>query len=236
MQSNQFNNHDFIKVIAILSMVTDHVGYFLFPDYPLLRIIGRIAAPLFFFLIGQTGSHRITLTLVLYACFLSYSNYLLLNKLYISILAVFVLIRLGFRMRICESLSTNQFNAILLLLLLGQLLGLEHMIEYGCTGSLIALTTRWKTIAPCRFNTGLWLCSLLNYGGYMAYQFGALQFGYELVMLLGVMIFVIVLLQHFDRLPSIERVWLRPWVFISRYSLHIYFWHFILLQLIVIIR
>lgn len=37
----------FIKLIAILTMATDHVGAALFPQYPILRVIGRVAFPIF---------------------------------------------------------------------------------------------------------------------------------------------------------------------------------------------
>lgn len=40
-----------IKLIAVILMVIDHVGYFLFPDILILRIIGRLSFPLFAFLI-----------------------------------------------------------------------------------------------------------------------------------------------------------------------------------------
>lgn len=42
-----------LKFIACLSMVVDHIGYFLFPDAIYLRIIGRLAMPIFAFFIGE---------------------------------------------------------------------------------------------------------------------------------------------------------------------------------------
>ncbi len=39
--------NDFLKLIAIITMVVDHIGYAFFPDAILLRIIGRIAFPIF---------------------------------------------------------------------------------------------------------------------------------------------------------------------------------------------
>jgi hypothetical protein len=45
-----------IKIIAIVTMVIDHVGAFFFPDTMLLRIIGRLSFPLFSFLIAN-GAH-----------------------------------------------------------------------------------------------------------------------------------------------------------------------------------
>lgn len=38
---------DFLKVVAILSMLLDHVGGAFFPQYPVFRWLGRLAFPLF---------------------------------------------------------------------------------------------------------------------------------------------------------------------------------------------
>lgn len=45
LQTNLDTN--FIKLIAILSMVIDHIGTAFFPQYPAFRWVGRIAFPLF---------------------------------------------------------------------------------------------------------------------------------------------------------------------------------------------
>ena len=39
--------NDIIKVTAVLTMTIDHIGAFLFPQYIILRIIGRFAMPVF---------------------------------------------------------------------------------------------------------------------------------------------------------------------------------------------
>ncbi|NQZ29172.1 MAG: hypothetical protein HRT98_02195 [Mycoplasmatales bacterium] len=51
LQERIFNSMTF-KVIALISMIIDHVGVILFPDNQDLRIIGRIALPIFTFLIA----------------------------------------------------------------------------------------------------------------------------------------------------------------------------------------
>jgi hypothetical protein len=42
-----------IKWLAVLLMVVDHVGFFLFPEQIILRAIGRLSFPLFAFLIAN---------------------------------------------------------------------------------------------------------------------------------------------------------------------------------------
>lgn len=51
---------NFLKLIAILSMLIDHVGAALFPQYRILRIIGRIAFPIFAYCltVGSVYTHN----------------------------------------------------------------------------------------------------------------------------------------------------------------------------------
>lgn len=46
-------NGNTLKIIALIAMTTDHVGSFLFPDIAALRIIGRLAYPIFAFFIAE---------------------------------------------------------------------------------------------------------------------------------------------------------------------------------------
>lgn len=42
-----------LKLLAMVSMLIDHVGAMFFPDIPLFRIIGRIAMPIFCFCVAE---------------------------------------------------------------------------------------------------------------------------------------------------------------------------------------
>jgi hypothetical protein len=54
----QANSYDLAKCIAITAMLIDHLGMFFFPNYTILRIIGRISFPIFFFLIGYSQKFK----------------------------------------------------------------------------------------------------------------------------------------------------------------------------------
>ena len=43
----------FLKITAMASMLTDHIGAAFFPQYTILRIIGRLAFPIYAFLIAE---------------------------------------------------------------------------------------------------------------------------------------------------------------------------------------
>lgn len=58
MQKNYgFLSGNALKIIALISMTIDHVGYILFPNVLWLRVVGRIAFPLFAFLIAEGCKH-----------------------------------------------------------------------------------------------------------------------------------------------------------------------------------
>lgn len=42
-----------LKLLAMLTMLTDHIGAILFPQYLVLRIIGRLAFPIYCFLLAE---------------------------------------------------------------------------------------------------------------------------------------------------------------------------------------
>lgn len=46
-----------LKLLAMLSMLIDHIGAILFPQYIVLRIIGRLAFPIYCFLLVQGYNH-----------------------------------------------------------------------------------------------------------------------------------------------------------------------------------
>lgn len=58
-----------LKMIALFFMTIDHIGYFIFPQYIIFRIFGRLSFPVFAFLIGEGfkyTSNRIRFITTLY--------------------------------------------------------------------------------------------------------------------------------------------------------------------------
>ena len=46
-----------LKIIAMLSMLIDHIGFYLFPHVMLLRAVGRISFPIFAYMIAEGCTH-----------------------------------------------------------------------------------------------------------------------------------------------------------------------------------
>ena len=117
-----------IKFLAVFFMLIDHIGHFLYPDMILLRVIGRLALPLFAysFAVGLSKSEnldRYFQRIFTLAFFVHVSLWFL--GLYIpSILATFLLA--GFAIRSC-----NRFFIILALIIAHSLPG---FFDYGAYG------------------------------------------------------------------------------------------------------
>ncbi|MCB2081791.1 MAG: hypothetical protein KDD76_04075, partial [Rickettsiales bacterium] len=71
------NRYDLIKVLAITTMVIDHIGHFFFPEMTTLRAVGRMAFPCFLFLVGWSGRWKVTSELLIMACFFEWARYML---------------------------------------------------------------------------------------------------------------------------------------------------------------
>ena len=56
-------SYDFLKAVAVLLMVIDHVGFYFYPDQQWFRVFGRLCVPIWFFLIGYARSRDLSLYL-----------------------------------------------------------------------------------------------------------------------------------------------------------------------------
>ena len=83
-----------LKVIGIVSMTIDHIGYFLFPQMTVLRMIGRLAYPIFAYMIAEGCRYtrnkvRYFCTMFAIACTCSAATYFAERSRYQSIFTTF---------------------------------------------------------------------------------------------------------------------------------------------------
>jgi hypothetical protein len=103
------NTYDLVKIVAVLTMVVDHVGLYLMPEQGWLRVVGRIAFPLFLFLVGYSGHTRLEKRLLLSAGVVSVLDYLVtgnlfpLNILWVIAFTRWILGRWGYRQVLLQS-------------------------------------------------------------------------------------------------------------------------------------
>lgn len=83
-----------LKIIGIISMTVDHIGYFLFPQKIFFRIIGRFAFPIFVYLIAEGccyTKNRLRYCSVMFvtACVCFVAEYIAEKSLYQSVFTTF---------------------------------------------------------------------------------------------------------------------------------------------------
>ena len=100
-----------LKIIAALSMLLDHTGLILFPDVEFLRIIGRLAFPIFSFMIAEgckftKNKPRYFLSVFSLALLCQIVYFVFAKSLYMSVLVTFSL-------SILTIYSLDYFKAVL---------------------------------------------------------------------------------------------------------------------------
>ena len=133
---------DWLKTFAIILFVVDHTGYFFIYDDAWWSVFGRMAAPVFFFLLGYARSQTVPLHWIWFAIILTLLDSWNTDWEWVApnILFSLALIRLS-RPSILALLQRYGWVAFLVLVL-GLVVALpvaDEMVDYGAEGWLWAL-------------------------------------------------------------------------------------------------
>ena len=174
-----------LKLLALLTMTLDHIGVQLLPQYPLLRIIGRLAFPLYAYMIAEGCTHthnrrRYLLQMAGLALLCQIVYFFAMGSLYQCILVTFSLSILTVY-AIDSPTPWHAPAAFCLVLFLTELLPLlltntDYGVDYGLVGVLLPVAvwlakTRRQKLTLC----ALFLVLLaLDYGGVQWYGLAAL--------------------------------------------------------------
>lgn len=133
---------DALKVAALLIILVDHVGHFLAPDETWLRVIGRLGAPIFFFLIGFAKTRSVPWTWLALGAALTAVDIVWnggWRNAELNILFNFAIIRLAAPW-IERTIDRSAWWLLpIIAFLLGGLFWAGSIVEYGAEGWLIAL-------------------------------------------------------------------------------------------------
>lgn len=136
------NGTDVLKLIGIVSMVIDHLGAYFFRDIPEFRLLGRIAAPIFFFLIGYYSSPRFDSSLFIWGSVLTFLNYLIDHIFFVNILVHFLIIRECIQRGLFDYFTPKYFYVFFILAIIAGFFT-ASIIEYGCFAWPIAWCGYW---------------------------------------------------------------------------------------------
>lgn len=132
---------DIWKTVALGLILVDHIGHFLADGWPILRVIGRLGVPIFFFMIGFARTRSIPLRWLVLGAVLTGVDYLwtgALTKTQVNILFNFALIRLALPLVETHVIRDRWRIAAFLLAMLALMPIVNPIIEYGSEGWLFA--------------------------------------------------------------------------------------------------
>lgn len=136
------DNTDWLKTAAILLAVVDHFGYFFMADDLWWSVVGRLAAPTFFFLIGYARTHTVPLHWIGLGVFLTLLDSWNADWSWVApnILLSFALIRIAspYVQTLVQNYGWVAF-AILVTALFALLPVTGKIVDYGTEGWLWAL-------------------------------------------------------------------------------------------------
>ena len=157
-----------LKIIAMITMTLDHVGVQLLPQYPLLRILGRLALPIYGYMIAEGCRHtksrkRYLLRLAAMAALCQLVYFIAMGSLYMCILVTFSL-------SICliwawESekkawLAPPVTAAVFFLCVILPELVPEFYIDYGLPGVMLPVLIYFGKNKAAALSAGLLLLAL----------------------------------------------------------------------------
>lgn len=155
---------ELLKLIACITMLIDHIGAVFFPDAQWFRIIGRIAFPIYCFLLAEGMRH--TRNPVKYLLRLAFGillaelpfDFLFFGRFTLEHQSVMVTLTLGAFMLLCMQKLPNRFFKILLAVPFA-LIAEASMCDYGGYGILLiavfGLVKKWQFQLPLVLALGI---------------------------------------------------------------------------------
>ncbi len=209
------NYQDVLKTIAIISMIIDHIGSYFYPEVLILKIIGRLAMPIFSFFAGYNFKGKIRFQLLQYGIILQILQVFVFNYCFCA--NILISIFLGQLYIFFFNLPNPKSNSLHLSILI-LLIPLCIIIDYGSIPSIFILLGRKYKMNPkniFQYSSGIVLLTILI--NQILFQFNGVYF----ILFISCMLFLFFLFVAYDFTKSISC----HYFIISRYSLIIYYLH-----------
>jgi hypothetical protein len=225
---------DLLKLIGVLSFLVDHTGVYFDPDETWWRLFGRIAAPIFFFLVGFARSRAVPWTWLAFGAALTAADYFASESLTdttVNILLNFALLRWVLLPLWERWVMPFPWRVAALVALCVPLIPYtDNALEYGTEGWLWALFGLSHRLAlENRDAQALWTRNGVGLAAGLAYivreihdyGFGTLQSAILIVLVAGLAL-VLFRFRRADLSPQPPEPLAALFRFCGRYSLEIY--------------
>lgn len=238
----EFNSYDLLKVIAIVTMIIDHIGLFFYPDISLLRVIGRLAYPLFAFCIGYNQKYKFDSTLISLAIIMCLTHIIIWpvlggmvkkSILNASILPSIIITRILLNYTSHLIKPNNMYLWAFVLWLFSS--ASNGFIQYGTAG--IILTICGYLSASLKNSKEYRVFLYINLILYIGFEYALFKMN---LLGLSVLIFEFLIVAKILKDFSIKPVWApevlkKTLLLASRYALIIYFVHSLIFKMIYVI-
>lgn len=226
---HEVNSYDVVKFVAILAMIIDHVGFYFVDNNDYFRAIGRLAAPLFFFITGHVSNYNIRSSILIYGLIIMGVSYYWEGVWFINILLVFVGIKW-----ILNRWDPSQENIIIIIVIFLLLYFLSSftrsVIEYGLFGLAYAICGRLLASRTKMVVVSVLLAGTL-FNQFYYYLFFDDIYLSVLISMVGISLFYIMLFFQYQ-VFSVHPMSKNSILVVSRYSLEIYFWHLLMFEIV----
>ncbi len=140
--SHNLTSYDFLKSVAVILMVIDHIGLYFFYNEEWFRVIGRLCVPIWFFLVGYARSRDLSsniwwgMLILVWANF-TIGTYILPLNILASIIIVRLIIDFVAENMLLEKAYFFIINMVLLVFVF--FINLDYIFEYGAMGVFLAI-------------------------------------------------------------------------------------------------
>jgi hypothetical protein len=229
---HELNSLDLLKFIAIFSMIIDHIGfYFIVENTDYWRAIGRLAAPLFFFITGYVSKYHLRINILFYGLLITLVRIDIGYPLLINILIVIACIKW-----LLDRWQPSQANTLTLVIIFISLYFMSFFardwIEYGLLGFAYAICGHLVATQTKPILTSVFIAATLFNQFFERILFNDNLHIALIVSTVAILLYLIMALFRY-RVYTVHNPILKNSVLIfSRYSLEIYFWHLFIFTLI----
>ena len=217
-------------------MIIDHIGFFFYPNIILFRILGRVSAPIFFFLIGFSPGRKTNYLLIIYGIALTIFHFITEQ----TIFQLDVLFTLFIAKYLRKNLTENNISLLFIISFVFEML-FRPYIQYGGIMFLFTLLGYYKKIEDEQLLTkfitifGTYtLYLIIGFYIHFSMENQPMFFLISLILILALEMFVCgYLLYNFSLKRRIKYQFINFVIkAIARNSLHLYFVHVILFKII----
>jgi hypothetical protein len=222
-----FNSYDAWKCFALVAMTIDHVGYYWITDEELWRMVGRLAMPVFAFLLGYNSSYRGRPELSMVAACVSIAE-LARGKVYgQNILWTLAIVRWAMRVTTTDFWKRRMVVVIPLSILFYPVTDL--FVEYGTLALLWAIVGRLVREGEGSAARYYYLASAYILSVLIAWDIFVRTTSYGIAMALALGLLSFYLLRFTVRPVALPRILATPLIFLSQNALYYYAIHVVVI-------